>query len=285
MQELELRLLYGIEFWDTLEQLLKSSQQRVFLISAYIGQSDYIQYSSYIPISVFKLTMCRSDNNRGKYFPPNAIIVDKGHFHGKMYLIDNTVIIGSQNLLNARKEGEFSVMITTDYFNASLIIYQALIKIIERLGITSEPVDSDFLQFYSDCCPFCGNTNIPDPTTMILCPGYGSGLVSEADCEGYGEEGSCKYCIPENRQKITECYFCDDSGCGFGISGSTLKLVHHAINPLTGDELHKAKNYLSLFNFFKQKKADAIEIFKNLGFNGDVFSASLKREGQRFVNQ
>ncbi|MPM55533.1 hypothetical protein SDC9_102330 [bioreactor metagenome] len=286
MEITKIKFLYGIEFWDTLFELLSKARERVFLISAFIGEKDYTACIEKIPKDVFTLTMCRSDNQNGKYFPPNAFIVNSNNFHGKIYLIDNTLIIGSQNLYRAKevKEGEFSVMITTDPFSSSLLLYQALIKIMQKEGTPAEPVSENFLSFYDNGCPFCGNSDIPDPYSLIKCPGYGFDFVSEDDCDGYAGEGACQYCFPENREYLGECYCCDDSGCGFGISIDDLKLIHHAINPISEEDFNKAKFYLSLFNFFEDHGENAVEIFQKLGFTGKVYFTTQKREEIELIN-
>ena len=281
MQKLKLQFLYGKEFWDKLEQLLTNAQERVFLASAYIGQATYNKYIQIIPDNVYRLTICRSDSG---YIPGDALRINQNYFHGKLYLIDNTVIIGSQNLYDANKEGEFSTLIETDSFNSSLILYQALLKLIEKEPITAEPVNPEFIRLYENGCPFCGNSFVPDPISLHTCPGYGGDFVSDEDCESYAGDGFCKYCLPENRNPIGEAICCDDSGCGIGISLETYHLLYHAINPVTQDELTLAREYLRLFNFFQNQGKDAVELFDILGFVGDVYKTTLERQKHYLVN-
>lgn len=280
MQSLVLQFLYGGEFWSKLETLIKNAKERVFLVSAYVGSNTYNKYKSFIPSGVFNLTICRSDSN---FIPSDALVINQQYFHGKLYLVDNTIIIGSQNLYEANKEGEFSTMIETDEFNSSLILYQALLKLIEREPIQSEPVDTDFLQLYDDGCPFCGN-DIQESKALHTCPGYGGDFVSEDDCASYGGDGFCKYCFSEMREPVGQAICCDDSGCGLGISLKTYNLLHHAINPATNGEMDLAKEYLKLFNFFKARGRNAVEIFRTLGFKGEVYKTSTKRKEHQLVS-
>lgn len=288
MRKLKLQFLYGQEFWDKLAELLPAAKERVFLLSAFIGETTYRKYSAMIPAGVFQLTGCRSDNkNRHgiRYIPPGALIIDDHHFHGKIYLIDNTIIIGSQNLYEANKEGEFSTLIETDEFNSSLILYQALLKIIEDTATVAEPVDPDFLTFYDDdCCPFCGNDFMPETTSLHKCPGYGFGFVTDTECETYGDDGACKYCSPKLRDPVGDALCCDDSKCGLGISLDNYSLLYHAINPAEGRELDSAKDYLRLFNYFKGRGFNAVEIFRRLGFVGKVYETHNERKVLQLVN-
>lgn len=281
MQKLKLQFLYGQEFWDKLEELLTNATERVFLASAYIGQRTYNKYIQLIPNNVYTLTICRSDSG---FIPADSLKINQNYFHGKLYLIDNTVIIGSQNLYEANKEGEFSTLIETDSFNSSLILYQALLKLIEKEPITAEPVNTEFINLYDNGCPFCGNSFVPDPVSLHTCPGYGGDFVSDEDCVSYAGDGFCKYCLPENRNQIGEAICCDDSGCGLGISLENYHLLYHAINPVTNDELALAREYLRLFNFFQNQGKDAVELFDKLGFVGEVYKTTLERKEHYLVS-
>lgn len=282
MNSIRLRFLYGHEFWDKLEELLNNAQERVFLVSAYIGRKTYLKYISLIPKNVYSLTVCRNDSS---FIPSEALVINQNYFHGKIYLVDDTIIIGSQNLHDASKEGEFSTLIETDTFNSSLILYQALLKLIEKEPISAEPIHSDFISLYDYCCPFCGNSFMPDPISLHSCPGYNhGGFVSDEDCQSYGDEGSCKYCLPENRIPIGDAICCDDSGCGLGISLNDNHLIYHAINPATPKELSLAREYLKLFNYFKSRNIDTVELFRILGFVGEVYKTSLERKEHKLIN-
>ena len=281
MKKLKLQFLYGQEFWDKLAELLTNAEERVFLASAYIGKTTYDKYIKLIPSDVYRLTICRNDS---RYKPAEALLINQNYFHGKLYLIDNTVIIGSQNLYEANKEGEFSTLIETDSFNSSLILYQALLKLIEKEPITAEPVHQDFINLYDNGCPFCGNSFVPDPVSLHTCPGYGGDFVSDEDCESYAGNGFCKYCIAENRHPVGDAICCDDSGCGLGISLTNYNLLYHAINPVTKDELELAREYLRLFNFFQNQGKDAVELFDKLGFVGEVYKTTLERKEHYLVS-
>ena len=284
---LKIQLLYGSEFWDKLEELIKNAKERVFLISAYIGEPTYCKIKNLISDNVFDLALCRNDS---PYKPNGAIVANKNNFHGKLYLIDNDVIIGSQNLYEPQviREGEFSILMKTNKYTSSLIVYQAMLKIIENEYISAEPIDKSFLEFYKNGCPFCGNNPIPDPYSVYRCPEYGNNenFVSEEDCSSYGDEGACKYCLPERREPLGECYCCDDSGCGFVIRLDNGSLIYHAINPLSRDNIQKARDFLRLFNYILNNAGErnAIETFYKLDFIGKVYEIISDRPEQTFIN-
>jgi len=141
----KIRLLFGNEFWETLEQLIKNAKKRIFIISAFIGEDTFNNFLGWKPHDIFYLSMVRSDNQKYdfstnqqiSYYPQDSLIIDDKSFHGKIYIVDNIVIIGSQNFYKAKsvKEGEFSTLFELDEFNSSLILYQALLKIIENENI------------------------------------------------------------------------------------------------------------------------------------------------------
>lgn len=274
---MKIKLLYGTDFWDTLDILIKNANDRVFLASAYWGQKDYLHYKSIIPNNIFYYFLSRDDSG----FIPNdrCIKIDNTLFHGKIYLIDNTIIIGSQNLYKPKKikDGEYSVLFETDNFTSSLMLYQALLKIAQQAGEEDEPINESFLNFYSDGCPFCGNM-IADELSIIRCPEYGGGFVSEEDCSSYQNEGACKYCIAENRENLGECLCCDHSGCGFGISINNLEFIYHTFGAPDKDKEERAREFLRLFNFISKymNDTDLIDLYNKLGFIGKIFNVSLE---------
>jgi len=107
--KMNIQLLYGDEFWCKFEALLNIAKERVFIASAYLGQNDYRRVIQAIPKGVFYYFATRDENSNYK---PNSrcILINKNYFHGKIYLIDNCVIIGSQNLYKPKiiRQGEFS---------------------------------------------------------------------------------------------------------------------------------------------------------------------------------
>lgn len=280
LDAVKIKFVYGKEFFDELKSLITHSQKRIFIMSAFIGKKTYEEILSCKPKHINCLTMVRSDNNNNgeKYYPENSIVINHEDFHGKLYLIDNSILIGSQNLRDVGKKGEFSVLFELSELDASLIFYQALLTTIESELIYDDPVDCEFLDFYTECCPFCGSTNIVSED--VLSCSNGDGFVLDDDCRSYGGEGVCQYCTFERRQPL-EGYFC--GGCNLGISSDGY-LVFHEFNNGSNKELLSAEKYMALFNFFKNKNANPIEIFKMFKFNGGVYNISLKREPHKFVN-
>jgi hypothetical protein len=273
---MNINLVFGDEFWDRLNDLSKSATKRIFLLSAYMGKRDWDKVVASNNNDVPVISMCRTDSG----FKPttDTFLIDKNLYHGKLYVVDNVVLIGSQNLYNANKNGEFSVEFGADTeHEASLIAYQALLKTLEKTVPLPEPLNKEFLEFYEDCCPFCGGTPA-EPNSIIRCAEYGGNFVSEEDCGSYGEAGACKYCIPENRHSLGTCYVCDHFGCGFGIQVSSGSLMYQEFaeqNPLS---IENAKNYLALFNYFAaQNPSLAVKFFKLMGFTGSIFNIPSDR--------
>lgn len=273
---MDIQLVFGDEFWTRLDELTKTAKRRIFLFSAYIGKKEWDSVIASKKKDVPLISMCRSDSG----FKPDVdtFIVDKNLYHGKLYVVDNIVLLGSQNLYNANKKGEFSVEFqASNEHEASLIVYQALLKTFDGQCPSEEPVNESFLDFYGDCCPFCGGAPA-DPLSVIRCAEYGGGFVSEEDCGSYGDEGACKYCIPENRKNLGECYVCDHSGCGFGVQLNSRKLIYHTFVEQDNIAISNAKKYIQLFNFFAEFDPQfAIKLFRTLGFTGNIFNACTER--------
>lgn len=289
MNNIKLQLICGTEFWSILESLLKNAKKRVFIFSAYVKESTYKKYMNMIPNDVYRLFMCREkDKWKGKekenQFVPTddyVVILSNEEFHGKVYLIDDTIIITSQNLTEAIKlrEGEFGILIQSPSSYISLLLYKILQSIIRGHNIPVEPVSDVFFELYSNCCPFCGQE--PTSDNIVQCQQYGFNFVSKDDCDSYDNEGACKYCN-RDEQDCIDAVFCDDSGCGFGISTENKKFITHAINPPTPEEKNAAENYIRLFHFLENEEIDAVEAFEKLGINGEVYEANLKG-AQTFV--
>ncbi|WP_330472546.1 hypothetical protein [Vibrio harveyi] len=127
-------LMYGAEFWDYIETAIPRAKKHVFLLSAYTHDRDISQIFNTMP-KIPHLVLIRDDcylKNRYQ----NLILVDHKIYHAKVYVIDDTVIIGSQNLnkvtgISLRdKVGEVSVKFNTN--ESSNIIYQALLLILRQ---------------------------------------------------------------------------------------------------------------------------------------------------------
>lgn len=288
MDQIKLQLLYGNEFWDKLEQLIKNAEERIFFMSAFLSSETYQKYKKMVPLNVPFYVATRDD--KSNYKPGEAILIDSKDFHGKLYVIDNTVIIGSQNLYNANKEGEYSTLIESDHEGASLILYQALLKLTEKSTIEPFPIHPDFYEFYRDGhCPFCSN-NIDTEEFFVRCPHYGGGekYVTARDCQGQNNEGDCFNCLPESRTSI-HAYGCDETGCGLGIEFVTegkdknMYLIENALKSPNDTEFELVSVYLKLFNFIQSKKIDAKKFFTDLLLSGDVYNTVLKRQEYTYI--
>ncbi|WCP81133.1 hypothetical protein PQE20_03795 [Vibrio harveyi] len=272
---MEIKLVFGDEFWTRLDELVTQAKSRIFIFSAYIGQKDWDRIYKLKPDGVPIATICRSDSGFKPY--RDSFLIDKDLYHGKIYVIDNTILMGSQNLYNASKNGEFTVEFEFNDNSASLITYHALLKTCQTVLPDSEPVHESFFQYYGDCCPFCGGEPA-EPETIISCPEYGGGYVTESDCEAYGGEGACQFCIPENRVNQGTCYVCDDRGCGFGIQQHQGLLKYHEFVKRDVDGINNAHQYLSLYNYFASRDSVfAYKLFEMMGFTGSVFKTDTER--------
>jgi hypothetical protein len=299
MKTLKIKFVYGQEFWNELNNLASNAKKRIVILSAYQGEQTFNWLKAKVPTGVPFVNICRDDNTQYKdrqkvsYIPSGAISISDKTFHGKMYLIDNKVIVGSQNLYNVAlessknqqcKEGEFSVVLEFEEETSTMILYQALLSFIKNLAIEEEPVDLNFLDFYEKECPFCGSWDIPDPFSLHTCPEYSMGdYITDDECSSFKGDGACKYCVSEKVETIGESYCC--SGCGIGIHVKSRSLIFHAINPLTDKqkELKQAKEFLRVFKFFNKHKS-AKEIVKALGLAGIVYHLDLDRTESALVN-
>lgn len=129
-----IELMFGAEFWDYIEIEIPKAKKHVFLLSAYARDRDISQIFNIMPL-VPHLVLIRDDCILN-YSYQNLIYVDHTIYHAKVYVIDDTVIIGSQNLnkvtrINLNdKVGEVSVKFNTN--ESSNIIYQALLLILRQ---------------------------------------------------------------------------------------------------------------------------------------------------------
>ena len=309
MKNMSLQFVYGSEFWATLEALITKSSKRIFLMSAYWGNDVYENIKAWFPAGVTRLMVSRIDS---KFRPQEAVLVSESNFHGKLYVIDDHVLIGSQNLNRAAdvREGEFSVLFSTDTTSASTILYQALLKSVEKESAGPEPAHATFVDIYNELCPFCGNREWVREDEVIKCVEYGqgSGYVTKSECISYGDSGACKNCTATNSDPCMGCYIfgsdvcdencphdvhqkdtaheksycCDSSGCGMGITEDGY-LIHHAINAQDKAKVEKVKDFLRLYNVIAAKHGTSTpQIFKMLGLCGCMLNANIDRDVYQF---
>ncbi|MBT2771972.1 phosphatidylserine/phosphatidylglycerophosphate/cardiolipin synthase family protein [Halomonas sp. ISL-60] len=127
-------LMYGEEFWNYLEVEIPRAKKHVFLLSAYTSDRDVSQILNTMP-AIPHLVLIRDDCHLNSRYQ-NLIFIDHKIYHAKVYIIDDTVIISSQNLNKVTrvslkdKVGEISVKFNTN--ESSNIIYQALLLILRQ---------------------------------------------------------------------------------------------------------------------------------------------------------
>lgn len=245
MDILALKMLYGKDFWRELKHQVGQAEERIFIAPAFLKGGPYKELLSCVPKDVPYYFLTRDDNP----LKPNGILkVPRRRYHGKIFVIDNNLILGSHNLIpwSLANEGEFSILITTEYETVSVLLFETLFNIfVKNSDKNLRFIDQNISSLYVDECPFCGEM-LADPLSIIECEPYG-GYVSKVDCESYEDDGSCKYCVePEIIDR--EILFCDDAGCGFGIDPKSLKLMLHAVNPPSKEYQEKVFRVIRLFN-------------------------------------
>lgn len=249
MEILALKTLYGKDFWSELKHQVAQAEERIFIAPAFIYEGPYKELLSIAPKDVPILCLTRDDN---KFKPQDILTIPHDWYHGKIFVIDNNLILGSHNLIPSSidREGEFSILITTEYETVSVLLFESLFKIfVKNSAKNLRFIDKNTSYLYVDECPFCGES-LADPFSIRECAQYG-GYVSEVDCGSYGSEGSCKYCDePEIIDR--EIPFCDDAGCGLGIDTESQEFMLHAVNPPSKEYLENVWRVIQLFNGLNQ---------------------------------
>ena len=226
---MSIELLYGREFWDFIEYAIPKARKHVFLLSAY-ARNDDISHIFQIMPRVPNLLLVRDDCKLDSNFQ-NLIYVDKNIYHAKIYVIDDEVIIGSQNLNKVTrvnlddKVGEVSVKFQTD--ESTNIIYQALIIILKqeyeyyfeqevddvithyeinesaaKIHVSGNIYLKEFRDKSLSICPCCG------AEIKIAVRYYKSKIKGEKDEEAKFYCNSCDFFI-----EIYEYAYCDDRPC------------------------------------------------------------------------
>lgn len=268
-----IKLLYGIEFWHFLENAVKNSRRHVFIFSAFARQEDIDSLTSLIRAETPYLIIIRDDISGMRVNQENIIYAPAGKFHAKLYIIDDTIIIGSQNIYKvvkmplAEKTGELSVaFITKDAVN---IIYQSLMIILKAeyenyfsekhieysnnytelydepyperlfwLDLFKEYKLESFLDIGSEQCPSCGSyMNLKENEyPIIYCEQYNE-KISSAEC---GEGNACKYCYDGGYYLVEPQIIYTCRQCGFSVGYNI-------------EELNKSPYYSwHVLSFFKQ---------------------------------
>lgn len=256
------------------------------------------------------LLLTRNDNNKNL---DNTIYIDEKKFHAKIYVVDNFVIIGSQNIYKVtsiplnKKTGELSVVFNTT--NANNIIYQTLMLMLEdeyedffsdlvcNYGynddgwVDIEKIENyiwlelfkrynleSFLNISSGFCPVCGKElrYYTCDEDLIYCPQYNE-KYSRSEC---GDYNSCKYCIKSEPAGISninhEC-----AHCSFYLGYSRKEMYkrpYFSYISLTQYHFNKElKQFLKLYFYFidqlGEKKAN--EIFVSLNILGNIIDLDL----------
>jgi hypothetical protein len=237
------KLLFGFEFWDFLEKSISTATKHVFIFSAYAKQQDLQHLVSKIAIGVPYLVIVRDDIDRIN--ENNLIYINKDKFHAKLYIVDDIIIIGSQNIYKVvkiplkDKTGELSVAFRSpDSVN---VIYQTLMLVLreeyetyyqnkvheyqKQYEYCEEEIDIEsvwvhffreyrlesFLNIRSGYCPSCGNLlDIKENEfCKIYCQPYNE-TISADEC---GNGNGCKYCFDDRKviepNILYSCTICD----------------------------------------------------------------------------
>lgn len=244
----KVKLLFGIEFWDFLEFSIKKSKKHIFIFSAYAKPKDIQYLISMIPENIPYLIVVRDDISKIEI--PNKIYVNKDRFHAKLYIIDDTIIVGSQNIYKVvkipleEKMGELSVAFSTS--DSVNIIYQSLLIVLKEeyelyfknkvdlfesqfyddnydelddhdiwLNFFREYRVESFLNINSGICPSCGSllNRKENEYYKVYCEQYNE--VVSVDEFGYGN--ACKYCVGKEKEIVEPNILYKCNKCNFKI--------------------------------------------------------------------
>jgi len=289
---MRIEILYGKEFWDFFWKKIKVAESRIFIASPFFESDLLFKIKDTVKDDVFCCFAVRDDKlkemkkrfwKRVEQANLSLIFIPNESFHGKIYLIDNSVIIGSQNLYISKKtgikEGEYSVLLDfEDSTLAGAVIYKSLLVIACQLGEEEEPVSEIIFEFYSQGeCPFCGG-GVSDPFEVKYCPKYG-GVLTESECNSYGGEGACKWCRYGDRSdfEIGQCFLCEK--CGLGINIENRSLVCNPFIYPKGKNLEKVRDFLRLFNFLSVKTdgKTLCEFYEKMGLLNKIYEIEIEK--------
>ena len=307
-----IKLLFGVEFWDFLERSILTANKHVFIFSAYAKEQDIQYLVSKIPVGVPHLIIARDDIK--KINERNIFYVNKDRFHAKIYIIDDIIIIGSQNIYKVvkipleDKTGELSVAFTTpDSVN---VIYQSLMIVLQQEYETyfqnkvmnlqikykesGEEIDinnvwisffreyklESFLNINSGYCPSCGNSlNFKENEFCIIyCQQYNENISAD-EC---GTGNACKYCFGD--KEIVEpniLYSCPC--CNFKIGFMTEELCKAPywsweVMSLFNNTV-ELENFLKLYFFLIEKvgEANANQLLISLQIIGNLSKVDINK--------
>lgn len=216
------KMIYGEEFWSFLTEAIKHAKHHIFIFTAFTKDddlNDIIGKINHLP----HLIVVRDQQNLRRNLLGNVIPTDYKKFHAKVYVIDDMVIVGSQNLYKvstiplSEKKGEISVAFKP--YNTINIIYQALMIVLQgeyeeyysnKMNELEESygyeynigwVDffkeyklESFLNLNSRICPCCsGNLLFTERKEALLeCSSNTYGKIEQSEC---GTGNACKYCV------------------------------------------------------------------------------------------
>ncbi|MGL1931960.1 MAG: hypothetical protein OCC45_09385 [Desulfotalea sp.] len=306
------RLLFGVEFWDFLEKSIQVAQKHVFIFSAYAKKQDMKNLVSKIPTNTPYLVITRDDID--KIDVNNIVYADKNKFHAKIYIIDDTIIIGSQNLYKVvsiplkDKTGEISVAFTTS--DSVNIIYQSLMIVLKeeyeeyfrnKLNLITmkyeeneENIDlkdvwisffreyklESFLNINSCNCPSCGSkVNFKENDYCIIyCQGYNENISAD-EC---GHGNACKYCYGD--KEIIEpnlMYSCTKCNFEIGyITEESVKGPYYSWDTLSlFSNTEELENFLKLYFFLIDivGEFEANNLLTSLGVIGNLSQLDLNK--------
>lgn len=243
-------IMYGNDFWLFFDKAVKNAKNHVFIFTAYTNEKDLaelINVTRHLP----HLIIVRDDLIKVKpvFVNDNVIFTNHQSFHAKVYVIDNYIIVGSQNLYRIstipleQKTGEISIGFQSD--DVLNIIYQSLMIVLRNeyelyynnelelfydqyeelsqksfwiLLFQKYKLDS-FLNLKSGICPNCGSRlsfkEIEE--NLYDCNTYG--VVKQSECE---EGNACKYCIEKHLHTPQISYWCNN--CNFMVGYCTEEL-------------------------------------------------------------
>ncbi|NDY71835.1 hypothetical protein DO021_01640 [Desulfobacter hydrogenophilus] len=311
----DVKMMYGEEFWSYFYAAIQNAKRHVFIFTAYTNTSDLrdvLGKISHLP----HLVVVRDDSNVSSNQIGNVILTDHLKFHAKVYVIDDLVIVGSQNLYKvkkislAEKKGEISVAFKPD--NAINIIYQSLMIVLQgeyeayyenkiedlkkRFGHEYDIGWVDFFREYklesflnlnSGTCPCCGSQLVLTERDEALfeCSSNTYGQITQFEC---GIGNACKYCIsdpilvePEVTYRCSTCNFTT----GYRIT-ETYKRPYYSWEVLAAvtvpDQLESfLKLYFYLIDGLGEMQAN--NLLSSLGILGNLYRLNVSQRDYQIL--
>ena len=157
MEVVPIKPLFGKSFFEELRNLVEKAKERILIASAFVDEGPYNEIAQTRPNDVSMYVFVRDDSNFKSF---SSIVLPSLIYHGKIYVIDNNIIVGSHNLINhsVKNEGEFSIMITAESQTIDALLFSILYNIfVKNSNAKLDYISADTPLLYQWGCPFWEN--------------------------------------------------------------------------------------------------------------------------------